>query len=64
MSSSFTASPKHSQAKSSFSTMFVGPLGKGCDEAGAVILGGEVLDGVILTGVDESTSTMWIGGWD
>ena len=64
MSSSFTASPKHSQAKSSFSTMFVGTLGGGYDEIGTVVLGGEVLDGVVSIGVDESTSIMWTEGWD
>ena len=62
MSSSFIASPKHSQAKSSFSTMFVGTLGGGCDKIGTVVLGGEVLDGVVSTGVDESKSTMWTEG--
>ena len=62
MSLSFTASPKRSQAKSSFSIIFVETLGGGWDEAGAVVLGGEVLDGVVLTGVDKSTSTMWTGG--
>ena len=64
MSSSFTASPKRSQAKSSFSAMFVGTLGGGCDETGTIVLGGEVLDGVVSTGLGESTSTMWIKGWD
>jgi len=42
--------------------MFVGTLGGGRDEAGAVVLGGEVLDGVVSIGVDKSTSTMWMGG--
>ena len=64
MSSSLIASSKHSQAKSSFSIMFVGTLGGSWDEAGIIVLGGEALDRVDSTGVDESISTIWTGVWD
>jgi len=40
MSSSFIASLKRSQAKSSFSIMFEGTLAGGWDETDAVVLGG------------------------
>ena len=61
MSSSLIASSKHSQAKSSFSIMFVRTLGGSWDEAGIIVLGGEALDRVDSTGVDESISTIWTG---
>ena len=65
MSSSKTAIWKRSQARSSFSMMFV----EGWDELGTVdldkgILDEGVLDGVDSIEVDESISTIWMEGWD
>ena len=49
--------------------MFVKVFSKGWDELGAVDLDKEildegVLDGVDTIGVDESTSTICMGGWN
>ena len=62
MSSLDTTFSKHSQARSSFSIIFVGTLGESWDEAGAVDLDEGALDGVVSTRVDESTSNTWMGG--
>ena len=62
ISSSKTTFWKRSQAKSSFSMIFVGIFSQGWDKAGAVVLGREVLD--VTIGVDESTSKIWTDDWD
>ena len=62
MSSLDTTFSKHSQARSSFSIIFVGTLRESWDEAGAVDLDEGALDGVVSTRVDESTSNTWTGG--
>ena len=64
MSSLDTAFSKRSQARSSFSIILVGILGGSWDEEGAVDLDRGALDGVVSTGMDESTSNTWTGGWD
>ena len=64
MSSLDTAFLKCSQARYSFSIIFVGTLGESWDKAGIVDLDGRAFDGVVSTGMDESTSNTWTGGWD